>query len=341
VFGLSLFGAYEIMIPTGILNKLNAKSQSGDGIGSVILMGLTFSLASFSCTGPLVAAALGSASGGEFFYPIISMLAFSTVLAAPFFLLALFPALLAKMPKSGGWMNNLKVVMGFIVVSTSLYFINNALVQWEIEIFTREAFLAIFVATFLLISLYIIGVFKFELDSPVNHISTPRILFAMVFFTMTFYLFTGLFGNRLGELETFLPQTGSSLMINSSTVSGEKEVWYEDYQTALTEAKKQNKPLFIDFTGKSCTNCKKMDIKVFPDKEVQSRLSGMVKVKLYTDRAGNPQDMKNREFQQQKFNSIELPLYVILNPDESVVASKVATYDIKEFVKFLDMGVKK
>jgi len=169
IFTFNLFGAYEIQMPTGLMNKLNTKSMQGSGVGSVILMGLTFSLASFSCTGPLVGAALIAAASGEWFYPIISMLGFSATLALPFFFLALFPSALGSLPKAGGWMNNMKVVLGFIVLATTLYFINNALIQWGSGI-SREFFLAIWIAIFGMNTLYILGVFKLKHDSPVDSV---------------------------------------------------------------------------------------------------------------------------------------------------------------------------
>ena len=171
LFTFNLFGAYEIQMPTGLMNKLNAKSQKSSGIGSVILMGLTFSLASFSCTGPLVGAALIAAASGEWFYPIISMIGFSATLALPFFFLALFPSLLSALPKAGGWMNNMKVVLGFIVLATALYFINNALIQWGGGL-SREIFLSIWTGIFLLTTLYIIGVFRMKSDTPLESIGS-------------------------------------------------------------------------------------------------------------------------------------------------------------------------
>ena len=334
LFGFSLFGAYEIMLPTSLINKLNAKSQQGDGIGSVLLMGLTFSLASFSCTGPIVLTALFSIASGDFLYPIISMLAFSTVLAAPFFFLALFPSLMAKMPKSGGWMNNLKVVFGFIILAATMYYINNAFIKWDIEFFTRESFLAVITGIMLMTSLYIIGLFKFKLDSPVSTVGTPRMLFAVIFFSITFYLMTGLFGYNLGELETFLPQERSEYM-NSTGVVEQKLDWLHDYKEGVEIAKKENKKIFLDFTGETCTNCKKMEKKVFTKPEIKERLEKFVRIKLYVD------EKEILEFQKEKFNDVGQPFYGILNPDESIIATQQgAEWDVEKFAAFLDKGLK-
>ena len=244
IFALSLFGAYEIQMPTGLTNKLNQKSMKGDGIGSVILMGLTFSLASFSCTGPLVAAALVGAANGEWFYPIVSMIGFSTVLAAPFFLLALFPTALSSLPKAGGWMNNIKVVLGFIVLAATLKFLNNAFFDWGFGL-SRELFLSIWIACTGLITVYVLGIFKTSHDSPVASVSTVRLIWAVVFGTLTVFLLSGFSGKNMGMLEAYLPspeQTETVASIVPGTANAQpQEVWLEDYQQALQKAKAEGK----------------------------------------------------------------------------------------------------
>jgi len=339
IFTFNLFGAYEIQMPTGLMNKLNAKSMQGSGVGSVILMGLTFSLASFSCTGPLVGAALIAASTGEWFYPIISMIGFSATLALPFFFLALFPSALGSLPKAGGWMNNMKVVLGFIVLATSLYFINNALIQWGGGL-SREIFLSIWIGIFTLNTLYILGVFKLKIDSKLETVGSLRLIFALIFASLTFYLVGGLFGLNLGEIETYVPQSDKPAMVITSTqvsgiatpeVSGD---WLENYDEALAKAKAESKPIFLDFTGKTCTNCKKMEKNIFPKESISSLLAKMVKVKLITDVNEEPY-ISNKKFQLDKFQSVAIPLYVILNSDGEVIATEVFNDDESEFKAFL------
>ncbi|MCK5742103.1 MAG: thioredoxin family protein, partial [Chlorobi bacterium] len=269
MFTFNLLGAFEIQMPTGMMNKLNKKSQTGKGIAAVLIMSLTFSLASFSCTGPFVGAVLMSASQGEWFYPIIGMLSFSTVLAAPFFLLALFPAALTSMPRAGAWMNNIKIVMAFIVLPTSLYFISNAFVDFGIGFLTREVFLSIAAMCMLMNFLYLLGVFKTDMDASVQHLSVTRMFLALVFGALTLFLMSGLFGRQLGELETFLPQSETSVAVAGGTASHAE--WLTNYDEALVKAKAENKPIFIDFTGKKCTNCKKMERTIFPQAMIAER----------------------------------------------------------------------
>lgn len=352
VFALNLFGAFEIQIPTGLLNKLNVKSQ-GSGIVSVLLMGLTFSLTSFTCTVPFVGSSLVAAAGGEWFYPIIGMLGFSGVFAAPFFLLALFPSFMQKMPKAGGWMNNVKVVMGFLEIAAALKFISNADLVWSWGILPREAFLAIWIGCSILITLYILGTYKLPHDSPINGVSSLRIIFAIVFASVTIYLWYGLDGKPLGELDAFLPPTDYSQITGSvvetatpvaeSTKPGANfdptySDWHKNLDEAMKIAKQENKILFIDFTGFTCTNCRWMETKMFPKPQVSELMSRMVKVKLFTDRPQEPY-ISNKKFQMEKFNSIELPLYVLMKPNAELIGTKAFTRDEGEFVSFLKSGL--
>lgn len=352
VFALNLFGAFEIQIPPKLLNMLNVKSQGG-GIFSVLLMGLTFSLTSFTCTVPFVGTSLVAASAGEWFAPIIGMLGFSAVFAAPFFLLALFPSFMHKLPKSGGWMNNVKVVMGFLEIAAAVKFISNADLVWKWGILPKEVFLAIWIGCAILITLYILGLFRFPHDSPVSAVSTPRILFAIFFTSITVYLWTGLYGKPLGELDAFLPPQDYDELMSEETTSTKQNTndlvfvpipnkneseWLKDYNTALEVAKSSQKAIFIDFTGFTCTNCRWMESKMFTKKNVAELLDQYVKVKLFTDRPEEPYK-SNKKLQMQKFNSIELPLYVILTPDEKLIATKAFTRDEQEFIDFLKKGL--
>ena len=351
IFALNLFGAYEIQVPTGLMNRLNQKSQ-GTGIISVLLMGLTFSLTSFTCTVPFVGSALISASGGEWFYPIIGMLGFSAVFAAPFFLLALFPSAMSKIPKAGGWMNNVKVIMGFLEIAAAIKFISTADLVWAWGILPREVFLSIWITCGLFIVFYILGKFRLPHDSPIDTIGTPRILFSVFFASITIWLVTGLFGKSLGTLDAFLPppdydevtstisttsQKKNNLLIPNNTVEFASK-WYKDYDNALQIAKNEDRVVFIDFTGFGCVNCRLMETNMFTRTEIKAKLEKMVKVKLYTDRRTEPY-ISNQKFQLERFGSVELPLYVILTPSEEIIATKAFTNSQEEFSEFLQKGI--
>ena len=355
VFAMNLFGAFEIQIPTKILNKLNMAS-SGSGLTSVLLMGLTFSLTSFTCTVPFVGSALIAAADGEWFYPIIGMLGFSATFAVPFFLLALFPSKLSKLPKAGGWMNNMKVVMGFLEIAAAMKFISNFEMAWKWGILPRDMFLAVWIGCSILIVIYVLGVYRLKLDSPVSNVSAFRIVWAIFFATITLYLMTGLFGGKsLGTLEAFLPlpspdyeriiegeppppDSKPTVNTNGTKMNEQKEEhWFSNYKDALAEAKKLNKPIFIDFTGVFCTNCRWMERNIFPKPAVNSLMSDLVRVRLYTDQQ-TEDDKWNKNMMMTRFNSIELPLYAIVSPDDKILETQSFTKDQAEFIEFINKG---
>jgi thiol:disulfide interchange protein DsbD len=355
VLAFNLFGTFEIPLPTEFLNKLNAKSNEGDGagIGAVLLMGLTFSITSFTCTVPFVGAALISASSGEWFYPIVGMLGFSGVFALPFFLLALFPSALTRLPKAGGWMNNVKVVMGFLEIAAAMKFVSNADLVWSWGVMSREVFLAIWIGCGFMISLYVLGVFRLPHDSPVQSVGAARATVALVFVSITFYLISGLFGKKLGELDAFLPPKDYETLVGGQVVTESvrqaisnqaakqssnqptlDNLWLRSYDAALQEAQRTGRPVFIDFTGFTCTNCRWMEANVFSQPDVQALMSNAVKVQLYTDRREEPY-LSNKKMQLERFGTIELPLYVLVKSDGSVIATKAFTRNKAEFVAFL------
>ena len=241
ILALNLFGAFEIQVPTGILNLLNAKASEDDGIGSILLMGLVFSLTSFTCTVPFVGTALFSTAQGDWLWPIAGMLGFSSVFAAPFFLLALFPAALKSLPKSGGWLNSVKVVMGFLELAAALKFVSGADLAWRWGLLTREAFLSIWVALALLSAAYLLGVFRFAHDSAVAHVGVARIFWTTFFLSCAIWLGTGIFGKPLGSLDAFAPP--------KVYPSESEEGWLNDWETGLAEARRTNTRLFVDFSG--------------------------------------------------------------------------------------------
>jgi thiol:disulfide interchange protein len=339
-FAFSLLGAYNLGVPSSVLTKLDGftrSKESGKFIG-LLLMGLTFSLTSFTCTAPLVGTILVSAAGGDLFYPVVGMLAFSSVFALPFFILALAPNLLNSLPRSGSWMNSVKVVMGFLEVGAALKFLSNVDLVWGWGIFTREVVIAGWIGLSILIFLYLLGVYKFSHDSDVQRIGLVRVLNAFLFATLTFYLLTGLFGGRLGEIESFLPpmkQVAATSAGGQQTANGELVWLTNDYAAALKQAKEENRRIFIDFTGYTCTNCRWMEANMFPKSAVRAELEKFVRVKLFTDGEGEPYE-GFQKMQEQRFGTVALPLYAIITPDDQIVARfEGLTRNEGEFVNFL------
>ena len=341
-FALNLFGVFEIQVPSSILNKLNSGGQ-GNGVIGILLMGLAFSLTSFTCTVPFVGSALISASRGEWFYPILGMLGFSSMFALPFFFLALFPSAMKKLPKAGGWMVSMKVVMGFLEIAAAIKFISNADLVWNWGFITRDLFLSIWIACATLITLYLLGVFRLTSDVVSESIGGIRALFATCFAALIFFLLSGLFGKPLGEMDAFLPPAELSkapalkaIAASPSPASRNLEDgWYvDDYPAALAESKRTGKPMFIDFTGFTCTNCRWMEQNMFLKAAVQTVLDRFVKVRLYTDRKTEI-CLANKKMQEQRFDSIELPLYVLTTPDEKVITTGSFTRDEADFLTFL------
>lgn len=343
----NLFGMYEIALPAGFVNSLNKKSHESKGYSASFLMGMVFSLTSFTCTVPFVDLVGKMAAGGEAFRPIFAMTVYSAVFALPFFLLALFPKVMTKLPRSGAWMNNIKVVFGFVEIAFAVsYFARvDSLLTWEI--IPREIVLAIWAGCALLTTLYIIGAFRMKLDSPLEHLGGVRALFAVGFATLTFYIFSGISGNSVGPLEPFVYVESSSpslseliqeakLASTATTNSGYTPgTWIDDLSEAQRIAKDKNLTVFVDFTGVSCTNCRWMEKNMFPKQRVKSLMNEMVLVRAYTDRRTNPMDEKYRIMQEGRFNSTLLPLYVLLTPDDKFIASSTYTPSEDEFVTFL------
>ncbi|MCS7176424.1 MAG: protein-disulfide reductase DsbD family protein [Candidatus Kapabacteria bacterium] len=341
-FALNLFGAYELMLPPRLLNRLHQASERHGTVG-VLLMGLTFSLTSFTCTMPFVGTALVAIAAGEWFYPLLGMTAFSAVFAAPFFLLALFPAAIAGLPRAGAWMNNLKVVMGFLELAAAVKFLSNADLVWGWGIITRELFLASWVICGAFITLYVLGFFRLPHDTPIEQVGPARVIIATLFGTITIWLATGLWDKPLGELEAFLPprdyheligKDPSQLSMPRLAPTSQELEWYDNLETALAEAQRSGRPVFIDFTGFTCTNCRWMETNIFPKPQVRSLLDSMVRVRLFTDRLTEP-FISNKRLQQERFGTIELPFYAILTPSGRTIATTGFTRDPDEFASFL------
>ncbi|MGA1198164.1 MAG: protein-disulfide reductase DsbD family protein, partial [Candidatus Latescibacterota bacterium] len=335
-FALALFGLFEIQLPYGLLNKLN--QVQGGSYGAILLMGFTFSLTSFTCTAPFVGTLLVLTSQGTWMWPVLGMLAFSAAFALPFFFLSLFPQALAALPQSGGWLNSVKVVMGFLELAAALKFLSNVDLVWQWGIISREVFIAIWIVLFALCGIYLLGKIRLPHDSPLETVGPLRLLASAGVLSFSLYMMTGLFGAPLGELDAFFPPYGSYGEI-AKIRSGEPELtWHDDYEAALLEAKATGKPIFIDFTGFACTNCRWMEANIFPEPEVHNLLKQYVRVQLYTD-GREAVHQHNREFQESQFGTVALPLYVVISPEGETLASFPGmTRDKGVFVKFLEKG---
>jgi thiol:disulfide interchange protein DsbD len=349
VFALNLFGMFEIRVPTGLVSKLDAKAQKGQ-MGTMlatILMGVTFTLTSFTCTTAFVGTVLIYATRGEWFWAVLGMVAFATAFALPFFLFALFPRWLSSLPKSGGWLNSVKVVMGFLEIAAAFKFLSNVDLVWGWNTVSRNLVVAAWIAIALVAAIYLLGKIQLPHDSPVERLGVPRMLFATLFFGVAFYLLTGLFGAPLGEFDALLPPQETNGRAFALWRSGgadkiAENVWIESYETALQKARAENKPVFLNFTGVTCTNCRWMEKNMFPDPQVKKEMDRFVLAELYTDRdtaEHKAADEKNAELQTTKYNSAALPLYVIISPDEKALATFPSlTRDKQEFIGFLQRG---
>jgi thiol:disulfide interchange protein len=344
-FAFNLFGAYEINIPTSILTRLDALTRShegeGGGIVGALLMGLTFTLTSFTCTSPFVGTILVSAANGEWQMPLVGMLAFSAVFALPFFVLALVPQYVANLPRAGGWMNSIKVAMGFLEVAAAMKFLSNVDLVWKWGIFTRPVVLAIWIAIGIILSLYLLGKFQLFHDSKPERIGVFRLMSAIVSLAISFYLLTGLFGAKLGELESFLPPDLENSSARVFGKSKDEPVWIkDDLEKAKAQARAENKRIFLDFTGYTCTNCRWMEANVFVKPEVETELDKFVLAKLFTDGEGEVYE-RQQQYQEKNFQTVALPFYAVIEPDGKTVSTFPGlTRNVQEFVEFLQKAQK-
>ncbi|MBS1788480.1 MAG: thioredoxin family protein [Acidobacteria bacterium] len=346
VFALNLFGMFEIQVPSGLVNKLNKQADSGAGgqTFATILMGITFTLTSFTCTTAFVGTVLIYATQGDWFWAIIGMVAFATAFALPFFLFALFPQWLQSLPKSGGWLNSVKVVMGFLELGAAFKFLSNVDLVWGWQTISRPLVLSAWIAIALAAALYLLGKFQLPHDSPVERLGVFRMLMATFFLGLAFYFLTGLFGGSLGEFDAWLPPSSSKdFALNRGGGGGAEAKWHETYDAALQKAKAENRPAFLNFTGVTCTNCRWMEKNMFPDPAVKKELEKFVLAELYTDREDTPEhqklDEENGKLQAEKFGTVALPLYAVIDPNGNILAKFPGlTRDKKEFVAFLQRG---
>ena len=337
-FALSLLGVFFLQVPAAAMNRLQRTSANKDdsSITGTLLMGLVFSLTSFTCTAPFVGTLLVLASQGNWRWPLVGMAGFSFVFALPFFLLALAPQLMTQMPKAGGWMNSVKVVMGFLEIAAAMKFLSNADLIWHWNIFTRSMVLCIWASCLLMIVAYLLGWFRLDHDSDRSHVSGIGVVFSLIFLAGSIWLLNGLAGKSLGELEAFLPPIQVSAA-NSTTAASSETPWIlNDLSRGLTEAKAQGKPIFIDFTGYTCTNCRWMEANIFSRPEVRDNMNRFVKVRLYTDGAGKVYT-DQQDYENKRFGTVALPLYALLSSNgDTVDTSAGVTRNVGEFEAFLD-----
>jgi thiol:disulfide interchange protein len=335
-FGLSLLGAFEITIPSAVLTKLNQSSGSG-GFAGTLLMGLTFSLSSFACVGPFVGTLLAASVGGGGLRPLLGMAAFATGLALPFFLLALFPSYLKRMPRSGGWLARVKVVMGFVILAASLKYLASLdqTLQWGFV--TRERFLAAWIVLFAMAGLYLLGFLRLEGIKQDESLGLGRLLTGMAFVIFALSMTPGMFGGRLGDLDAYVPASDSGGFAGGGGSSATQLVWMKDqYREALDRARREGKLVFVDFTGYACTNCHWMRANMLARPEIADKLKNFVLVELYTDGTDAASEA-NSKLQLEKFGTVAEPFYVILDPDGNLIAKfEGLTKDAAAFGAFLD-----
>lgn len=308
VFAASFLGAFEITLPSSFVNKIDAKSDK-DGLIGLFFMSASLAVVSFSCTGPIIGTLLvEAATKGERLGPAIGMLGFSIALAIPFVLFAMFPSMLKSLPKSGGWLNSVKVVLGFLELALALKFLSNVDLAYNWQFLDREVFLALWIVIFGLMGLYLIGKIRFAHDSPLEYLSVTRTAIAIVVFSFVVYMIPGMWGAPLRSIAAFLPPIGTqdfdiSSGIYNGTSSGSADAAsrkhyahfhnrstikgldpYYDYEEALAAATAQNKPLLVDFTGWTCVNCRKMEANVWSDPRVKEIINNeYILVELYVD----------------------------------------------------------
>jgi thiol:disulfide interchange protein DsbD len=376
IFSLSFFGMFEIVLPSNLVNKTDAKADQG-GFAGAFFMALTTVIVSFSCTGPFIGALIIEAVQGGGMRPLSGMFFFGLAFATPFTLLAIFPSAISKLPKSGSWLNAIKVVFAFILLAFGMKFLSNIDQVYGFNIFGREIYLAIWIVLFSLLGFYFLGKIRFSHDSDVPFVSVGRLLLSIVTFTFVIYLYTGLHGAPLSSVASLLPppsaknisivnQLGTTTSSSIALCGPAKYAdrlhlphglqGYFDYNQGMACAKEQNKPVFLVFKGHACANCKKMENSVWTDPEVLRMLAeDYVIIALYTDdrstlaesdwvtsaldgRTIKTMGKANLNFQIANYNTNTIPYHVVIRQDGTQHELAV-TFDNNEFRDFLKMGL--
>ena len=372
VFAASFFGAFEITLPASWTTKADAGSSKG-GLLGVFFLALTLVLVSFSCTGPIVGTVLIKSTQGEFWTPMITMLAFSIAFALPFTLLAFFPSILKKLPKSGGWLNSVKVVLGFIEIALGLKFLSTADQTYHWHILDREVYLAIWIVCFTLLGLYLLGKIRFKHDSPLEYVSVGRLALVIIDFAFVVYMIPGMWGAPLRALSGYMPPLETQDFVLGSgpaavapapattTLYGSEVklphglTGYSNLEDGIAAAAEQGKKVFVDITGHGCVNCREMEARVWSDPKVLQRLrDNYVIVSLYVDdKTKLPEDKwvttasgkvlkdvgrVNSHLVLERFGVNSQPNYFLLDEEGKILSGpRGYSLDVDAFVKFLDL----
>jgi thiol:disulfide interchange protein DsbD len=377
IFAASFFGAFEIVLPSSWINKMDKKADQG-GLAGVFFMAFTIVLVSFSCTGPIVGTILVESANGEILKPIIGMFGFSLAFAIPFTLFAIFPNWLNNLPQSGGWLNSVKVVLGFIELALGLKFLSVADQTYHWGILDREIYIALWIVIFFLMGVYLLGKIKFSHDSDLPFIKVPRLFFAIITFTFVVYLIPGLWGAPLKALAGYMPpmsthdfniladeDDGISKLCEKPKYADKLHLphgleGYFDFEQGMECARKLGKPVFVDFTGHGCVNCREMEAVVWPDKRVRKLLDEeYIIISLYVDdktiklppdeqyvskitgRKVTNLAKKNSDIQRCYFDANAQPQYVLLDNEGNMLQpSRNYNLDKDEYVEFLNNGLK-
>jgi thiol:disulfide interchange protein DsbD len=357
VFGISFLGAFELVLPSSWTNKMDQKADSTTGILSIFFMAFTLALVSFSCTGPLIGNLLVQAAGtGSIIAPALGMLGFALALALPFMLFAIFPSWLQSMPKSGGWLNSVKVVLGFAELALALKFFSVADLAYGWGILDREVFLVLWIVIFTLLGVYLLGKLKLPHDSDLKHVSVPRLFLAIISFAFAAYMVPGLWGAPLKAISAFSPPLYTQ---DFSLYKGEVHAKFDDYETGMEYARKNNMPVLIDFSGYGCVNCRKMEAAVWTDPQVKEKIDNdyVLITLMVDDKKDLPEPIevevngktsklrtigdKWSYLQQHKFGFVSQPYYVLLDSNgEPIGPYYVYKEDIPEYLDFLNIGLR-
>lgn len=356
VFAASFFGAFEIVLPSSWTNKIDSKADSTSGFISIFFMAFTLALVSFSCTGPIIGTLLvEAASSGSIMAPAIGMFGFALALAIPFTIFAIFPSWLESMPKSGGWLNSVKVVLGFAELALALKFLSVADMTNKWGILDREVFLVLWIAIFALLGLYLLGKIRFAHDSDTSYTSVPRLFLSILSFGFAIYMIPGLWGAPLKAISAFAPLPKTQ---DFSLYDGEVHAKFEDYEAGMEYARKNNKPVIVDFSGYGCVNCRKMETAVWTDARVKNMLDNdyVLITLMVDDREKLPETIKVEEngktislktigdkwsyLQRYKFGTSSQPYYVLLdNNGKPIGPSYAYDEDIEKYIQFLKTGI--
>ena len=357
-FAISFFGAFELILPASWTNKMDTKAETTSGILSIFFMAFTLVLVSFSCTGPIIGTLLvEAASQGMTVGPAIGMFGFALALAIPFALFSVFPNMLQTMPKSGGWLNSVKVVLGFLELAFALKFLSVADLAYGWRILDREVFLVIWIVIFALLGCYLLGKIRFKYDNELSYVSVPRLFMAIASFAFAIYMIPGLWGAPLKAISAFAPPLFTQ---DFNLYEDEVHALFDDYESGMAEAGRLNKPVIIDFSGYGCVNCRKMEAVVWTNPRVKELLEQKyilitlmvddktkLPVPITIEEDGKKRDLKTigdkwSYLQRYKFGANAQPYYILISHDGQPLSSSYAyNENVSQYIQFLENGLKR